>query len=96
LRTFHPADARRCAGGWRGHGGIRFLPASPRLVSPELAPNLPARRRGRAEIASLTVDADDETIGKIVETVNPDWLQLHARKPRRGLPRSPRDSAARS
>jgi phosphoribosylanthranilate isomerase len=60
--------------------GFVFFPPSPRVVTAELAAELASEARGRAEIASLTVDADDETIGKIVETVNPDWLQLHGKE----------------
>jgi phosphoribosylanthranilate isomerase len=60
--------------------GFVFFPPSPRVVSAELAAELAGEARGRAEIAALTVDADDRTIGKIVETMNPDWLQLHGKE----------------
>jgi len=60
--------------------GFVFFPASPRHLSLEAARDLGRRAAGRAGKVALTVDADDATIGNIVETLRPDWLQLHGRE----------------
>jgi len=60
--------------------GLVFFPPSPRFVTPETAGALADDARGRAEIAVLTVDADDATLDTIVAAVKPDWLQLHGRE----------------
>ena len=57
--------------------GFVLFPASPRYVSPPRAAELAALARGRTEICALIVDFDDQAIGEIVETLKPDWLQLH-------------------
>jgi phosphoribosylanthranilate isomerase len=57
--------------------GFVFFPKSPRNVALTDAAALAKRARGKAEIAALTVDADDATLSEIVETVRPNWLQLH-------------------
>ena len=57
--------------------GFVFFPPSPRNISLATARALGARVRGRATKVALTVDADDELIGKIVEALQPDMLQLH-------------------
>lgn len=57
--------------------GLVFFPRSPRNVQIPEAGALAARARGRAEIVTLTVDADDATLGMIVGAVKPDILQLH-------------------
>jgi len=60
--------------------GFVFFPASPRHLSLEAARELGRCAAGRAGKVALTVDADDATIGNIVETLRPDWLQLHGRE----------------
>ena len=57
--------------------GFVLFPPSPRHVDPARAAELAARARGRAEIALLTVDADDALLGDAVAVVRPDWVQLH-------------------
>lgn len=57
--------------------GLVFFPRSPRNVQIPEACALAARARGRAEVVTLTVDADDATLGMIVGAVKPDILQLH-------------------
>jgi phosphoribosylanthranilate isomerase len=57
--------------------GLVFFARSPRHVAVTDAAALAGRARGRAEIAALTVDADDVTLETIVTQVRPDWLQLH-------------------
>lgn len=60
--------------------GFVFFPASPRHLSLETARELGRLAAGRAAKVALTVDADDATLANIVETLNPDWLQLHGRE----------------
>lgn len=57
--------------------GFVFFPPSPRHISLELARDLGRRAKGRALKVALAVDADDATLGNIVETLRPDMLQLH-------------------
>lgn len=60
--------------------GFVFFPPSPRHLPLETARDLGRRVKGRAGKVALTVDADDATISNIVETLRPDWLQLHGRE----------------
>lgn len=60
--------------------GFVFFPPSPRHLPLEAARDLGRRVNGRAGKVALTVDADDATISNIVETLRPDWLQLHGRE----------------
>jgi phosphoribosylanthranilate isomerase len=57
--------------------GFVFFPPSPRHIGLEIARDLGRRAKGRAVKVALTVDADDVTLGNIVETLRPDMLQLH-------------------
>jgi phosphoribosylanthranilate isomerase len=57
--------------------GFVLFPKSPRCVSLERATELAARARGKAEVVALTVDMDDELISEVVDTLAPDWLQMH-------------------
>ena len=60
--------------------GLVFFPASPRAVTPLGGADLAAVARGRALVAALLVDAEDEFIRDVVSRVNPDFLQLHGRE----------------
>jgi phosphoribosylanthranilate isomerase len=60
--------------------GFVFFPPSPRHLSLETARDLGRQARGRAVKVALTVDADDVTLGNIVETLQPDILQLHGKE----------------
>ncbi len=60
--------------------GFVFFPKSPRHVDYEAARGLGAQARGRAQIAALCVDADDETLARIVDALAPDIMQLHGRE----------------
>lgn len=60
--------------------GFVFFAKSPRHVGFEAARALGAQARGRARIAALSVDADDDALARIVEAVAPDILQLHGRE----------------
>jgi phosphoribosylanthranilate isomerase len=75
LKTAEALDAALDAGA--DMVGFVFFPKSPRNIALADAAALAKRARGRAEIATLTVDADDAALSEIVETVRPDWLQLH-------------------
>jgi len=57
--------------------GFVLFPRSPRNVSIDRAADLAKRARGRAEIVALTVDMDDGLIAAVVDTMKPDWLQMH-------------------
>jgi phosphoribosylanthranilate isomerase len=57
--------------------GFVFFPPSPRYLTLDRAAALAGRARGRAEIVALTVDLHDKGFAEIVESVRPDWLQLH-------------------
>jgi phosphoribosylanthranilate isomerase len=57
--------------------GLVLFERSPRAVSLEAAAALARRVAGRAEVVALTVDMDDAGLAAVVETVAPDWLQLH-------------------
>jgi len=60
--------------------GFVFFPPSPRHLGLESARELGGRvKRGAAKVA-LTVDADDATLGNIVEALQPDILQLHGKE----------------
>ena len=60
--------------------GFVFFAKSPRCVGFDAARALGAQARGRAKIVALSVDADDDLISLIVETLSPDILQLHGRE----------------
>lgn len=61
--------------------GLMFFPPSPRFVTLERAARLADLARGRAEVTAVTVDMDEDGIAASVETVRPDWLQLHGHEP---------------
>ena len=60
--------------------GFVFFPPSPRHLTLEVARDLGRSVQGRALKVALTVDADDATLGGIVEALRPDLLQLHGRE----------------
>lgn len=60
--------------------GFVFFPPSPRHIGLETARDLGRHARGRAMKVALTVDADDATLGNIVETLQPDLMQLHGKE----------------
>lgn len=78
LRTADTLDAALDAGA--DMVGFVFFPPSPRHLPLEAARALAAHAGGRAEKVALTVDADDATLGGIVEALRPDMLQLHGRE----------------
>ena len=60
--------------------GFVFFPPSPRHISLETARELGKQAKGRALKVALTVDADDATFQNILETLQPDILQLHGKE----------------
>jgi phosphoribosylanthranilate isomerase len=57
--------------------GLVFFEKSPRNVSIQQAKELAGLARGRAKIVALVVDAHDEMVKRIAETVRPDFFQAH-------------------
>jgi phosphoribosylanthranilate isomerase len=75
--------------------GFVFFPPSPRNVGIEQARALETRVKGRAGKVALSVDADDALLDAVVDSLQPNMLQLHgtespervvALKRRHGLP----------
>ncbi len=60
--------------------GFVFFPKSPRHLDWGKARALGLKARGRARIVALSVDADDETLKRIAEALDPDLYQLHGRE----------------
>jgi phosphoribosylanthranilate isomerase len=61
--------------------GLVFFAKSPRSVTLEQAQNLADMARGRASIVALTVDATDDDLLRIAESVRPDYIQAHGKEP---------------
>jgi phosphoribosylanthranilate isomerase len=57
--------------------GFVFFAKSPRHLDWATARALGRRVEGRAKIVALSVDADDDTLKRIVEALSPDLMQLH-------------------
>jgi phosphoribosylanthranilate isomerase len=57
--------------------GFVFFPKSPRHIDFATARALGRRVEGRAKVVALSVDADDETLKRIVDALSPDLMQLH-------------------
>lgn len=82
LRTQETLDAALTNGA--SHIGFVFFEKSPRNISLPQAASLRDSVNGRAQIVTVTVDADNMLLDEIVYQVKPDLLQLHgAETPRR-------------
>jgi phosphoribosylanthranilate isomerase len=57
--------------------GFVFFAKSPRHIDWATARALGLQARGRATIVALSVDADDDTLKRIVDALSPDLMQLH-------------------
>ena len=57
--------------------GFVFFSKSPRHIDWATAGALGRQARGRATIVALSVDADDDTLKRIVDALSPDLMQLH-------------------
>jgi phosphoribosylanthranilate isomerase len=60
--------------------GFVFFPPSPRHLALQAGRDLGRQVRRRALKVALTVDADDATLGNIVDALSPDILQLHGKE----------------
>ena len=60
--------------------GFVFFPKSPRHLDWPRARSLGQQVQGRAKVVALSVDADDETLKRIVDALSPDLMQLHGRE----------------
>lgn len=60
--------------------GFVFFPRSPRHVSLETGRDLGRQVKRRALTVALTVDADDATLGNIMDALSPDIFQLHGKE----------------
>ncbi len=79
LKTAGAVDAAlRCGADYLG---FIFFEKSPRNIAPELAGGLAKAAAGRARTVAVTVNAEDEVLDRIVETMRPDMLQLHGSEP---------------
>jgi phosphoribosylanthranilate isomerase len=57
--------------------GFVFFAKSPRHIDWATARTLGRQVAGRAKIVALSVDADDDTLKRIIEALSPDLMQLH-------------------
>jgi phosphoribosylanthranilate isomerase len=57
--------------------GFVFFSKSPRHIDWATARALGRQARGRAKIVALSVDADDDTLKRIIDALSPDLMQLH-------------------
>lgn len=71
-----PESVRTALCGGATHLGFIFFEKSPRNVSPRLAARL-VEDIDNIKTVAVTVNADEEFLDQIVETMNPDILQLH-------------------
>ena len=78
LRTPEAVDRAVALGAT--HLGFIFFEKSPRNIFAEDAARLADRVRGKAKIVAVTVDADNEELDDIIQTLNPDVLQFHGRE----------------
>ena len=60
--------------------GFVFFAKSPRHIDWATARALGRQARGQAKIAALSVDADDDTLKRIVDALSPDLMQLHGQE----------------
>jgi phosphoribosylanthranilate isomerase len=60
--------------------GFVFFPPSPRNISFDVARALGKRVQGRAQKVALSVDAGDALLDAVVESLQPDLLQLHGKE----------------
>ena len=61
--------------------GFVFFPPSPRHLDERLAETLGRHVADRARKVALTVNADDALLATIIDTLKPDFLQLHGHEP---------------
>lgn len=62
------------------YGGLVFFERSPRHLALEAGAKLADHMRGRLKLAALVVDAGDEELAAIAQSVKPDFFQLHGKE----------------
>ncbi len=75
IRTRDALDAAILGGA--DYIGLVFFAKSPRNLDLPTAAGLAGAARGRASIVALTVNANDQTLVEIADTVRPDMFQFH-------------------
>jgi phosphoribosylanthranilate isomerase len=75
IKTREALDA--AIDGGADYVGLVFCSKSPRHLELGEARTLAEYARGKVKIVALTVDADDAALGRIVDEIAPDFLQLH-------------------
>jgi phosphoribosylanthranilate isomerase len=78
LSTPETVDAA-LAGGAAFLGFMAFA-SSPRNIDPAAAGRLAARARGATKVVAVTVDPDDEFLGRLMSALAPDFIQLHGKE----------------
>ncbi|EKF41697.1 phosphoribosylanthranilate isomerase [Nitratireductor indicus] len=78
LKTPEAVDAALAGGA--SHIGFIFFEKSPRNIGAEAAAELRKRALGKAQAVAVSVDATDDVLDAIVETMKPDMLQLHGKE----------------
>lgn len=75
LKTVEAVDS--ALEGGADYIGLVFFPRSPRHVDIKTGLKLADRARGQAKVVALFVDPEDRAFDSIVESVQPDMIQLH-------------------
>jgi len=78
LSTLPAVDAALAGGA--AFLGFMFFDPSPRNLAPQEAARLAARARGKARLVAVTVDPDDDLLGRLMSALAPDFIQLHGRE----------------
>ena len=77
MRPFHGLTLDAALDAGADMVGFVFFSKSPRHIDWATARALGRQARGRATIVALSVDADDDTLKRIVDALSPDLMQLH-------------------
>lgn len=77
-----PDAVQAAVDGAASHIGFVFFGKSPRDIAPELAQRLavPVRQASKVQVVALTVDPSDADLAGIVQTLQPDLIQLHGKE----------------
>jgi phosphoribosylanthranilate isomerase len=75
LRDLSTLEAAIAAGA--NYIGLVFFAKSPRNIGLEEAKKLARAARGKVKSVALLVNPDDVKLGKVLDIVNPDVIQLH-------------------
>mgnify|MGYP003650918780 FL=1 len=72
-----PEAVTAAVNGGACYAGFVFFPPSPRSVAPAQAASLAQRLTPQVEAVGLFVDPDDDLLGRVLEAVPLDLIQLH-------------------